>query len=99
MLVAPDVHPLIDQLTLEEKASLSIGSGFWTTRAIDRLGIPQIVVSDGPHGVRRQPDGADHIGLSGSMPATCFPTAAGRPRSTSRSRRGTRWPSSWHSRG
>jgi beta-glucosidase len=71
-----DVVSLIGQLTLEEKASLCLGSDFWHTRSIQRLGIPAIMMSDGPHGLRKQADEADHLGLSGSVPATCFPTAS-----------------------
>jgi beta-glucosidase len=69
------VSSLLGQLTLEEKASLCLGSDFWHTAPVERLGIPAIMVSDGPHGLRRQPDEADHVGISGSVPATCFPTA------------------------
>jgi beta-glucosidase len=60
---------------MEEKASLCLGSDFWHTTSVERLGIPAIMVSDGPHGLRKQPDEADHVGISGSVPATCFPTA------------------------
>ncbi len=67
---------LLSQLTLEEKAALTSGSGFWYTVPVERLGIPRIMVSDGPHGLRAQPDGGDHVGLNGSIPATCFPPAA-----------------------
>jgi beta-glucosidase len=66
---------LLAELTLEEKASLCLGSDFWHTAPVDRLSIPAIMVSDGPHGLRTQPDEADHVGISGSVPATCFPTA------------------------
>jgi len=65
-----------DQLTLEEKAALTSGSEFWYTLGVDRLGIRRVMVSDGPHGLRAQPQGGDHIGLNGSVPATCFPPAA-----------------------
>jgi beta-glucosidase len=73
--VLSNASPLLGQLTLEEKASLCLGSDFWHTARVERLGIPAIMVSDGPHGLRRQPDEGDHVGISGSVPATCFPTA------------------------
>ena len=71
-----DIDRLLAELTLEEKASLTSGSSFWYTAPVDRLGIPKIMVSDGPHGLRAQPEGGDHVGLGGSVPATCFPTAS-----------------------
>jgi len=67
---------LIKKMTLEEKASLLSGENFWNTKAIDRLSIPSIMLTDGPHGVRKQGGKADHLGLNKSIPATCFPTAA-----------------------
>ena len=67
---------LIQQRTLEEKASLCSGKDFWQTKNIDRLSIPSMFLSDGPHGVRKQAKAADHLGLNPSIPATCFPTAA-----------------------
>src|SRR5690349_16351463 len=71
-----DVRYLLGELTLEEKASLVSGSGFWWTRRIERLGIPSIQVSDGPHGLRKQDRRGDHVGIGSSIPATCFPTAS-----------------------
>jgi beta-glucosidase len=71
-----DVDRLLSELTLAEKASLTSGSGFWYTTPVERLGIPRIMVSDGPHGLRAQPAESDHLGLGGSLPATCFPTAS-----------------------
>ncbi len=62
-------------LTLTEKATLLSGRDFWTTEPLDRTGIPSIVLTDGPHGVRRQPDVTDHLGVHASQPATCFPPA------------------------
>ncbi len=67
---------LIEQMTLEEKASLCSGQNFWFTKGIERLGIPSIMVTDGPHGLRKQSGAADHVGLNQSVPATCFPTAS-----------------------
>lgn len=73
-----DIPALLAELTLEEKASLLSGRGFWKTRNVDRLDIPSVMVSDGPHGLRKQEQGEeDHVGLGGSVPATCFPTASG----------------------
>src|SRR5215210_3116178 len=71
-----DVDALLSELTLEEKAALTSGSSFWYTAPVDRLGIPKIMVSDGPHGLRAQPGEGDHVGLGGSIPATFFPTAS-----------------------
>jgi beta-glucosidase len=71
-----DVDRLLGELTVAEKASLTSGSSFWYTAPVDRLGVPAIMVSDGPHGLRAQPRESDHVGLAGSLPATCFPTAS-----------------------
>jgi beta-glucosidase len=71
-----DIDVLLTELTLEEKASLTSGSAFWHTAPVERLGVPKIMVSDGPHGLRAQPGEGDHVGLGGSLPATCFPTAS-----------------------
>ncbi len=71
-----DVEAVLAELTLEEKAALTLGSDFWHTAPVERLGVPAIMVADGPHGLRAQMDEADHVGLSGSVPATCFPTAS-----------------------
>ncbi|NHD15628.1 MULTISPECIES: glycoside hydrolase family 3 C-terminal domain-containing protein [unclassified Actinopolyspora] len=62
-------------LTLEEKAALTSGEGFWHTTPVERLGLPSIVLTDGPHGVRKQAGTGDHLGLGDSVPATCFPPA------------------------
>ncbi|MFD5018725.1 beta-glucosidase [Paenibacillus sp. NPDC058367] len=72
-----NIHELISQMTLEEKAGLCSGLDFWNTKGIERLGIPSLMVTDGPHGLRKQKESADHLGLHNSVPATCFPSAAG----------------------
>ena len=71
-----DINNLISQMTLEEKASLCSGQDFWHLKGIQRLGIPSIMVTDGPHGLRKQASSSDQIGLNDSIPATCFPTAS-----------------------
>ncbi|WP_447911635.1 glycoside hydrolase family 3 C-terminal domain-containing protein [Microbacterium phyllosphaerae] len=64
-------------LSLEEKAALTSGADFWTTKSIDRVAIPSLLLTDGPHGLRKQGGDTDHLGLAGSIPATCFPPAVG----------------------
>ncbi|GAB3305953.1 glycoside hydrolase family 3 C-terminal domain-containing protein [Pseudoclavibacter terrae] len=65
----------ITTLTLEQKASLLSGHDFWTTKSIAEVGIPSIVLTDGPHGIRRQAGDADHLGINDAEPSTCFPPA------------------------
>ncbi|WP_438765771.1 glycoside hydrolase family 3 C-terminal domain-containing protein [Kushneria sp. TE3] len=72
-----NLKSLIEQMTLEEKAGLCSGDSFWRTKAVERLDIPAINLSDGPHGLRAQGEDQDHLGVNESKPATCFPTAAG----------------------
>jgi len=72
-----DIKKLISEMTLEEKAGLCSGLDFWRTKSVERLGIPSIMVVDGPHGLRKQEGVADHLGLNDSVPATCFPSGAG----------------------
>lgn len=72
-----NLKELIGQMTLEEKASLCSGKDTWYTQGIERLGIPSVMVTDGPHGLRKQRGSSDHLGLFDSVPATCFPSAAG----------------------
>ncbi len=69
-----NIQSILSQMTLEEKAALCTGASSWTTTPVERLGIPEMVVSDGPHGVRRVPD-ANSLMMT-SLPATCFPTAS-----------------------
>ncbi|WP_073907917.1 glycoside hydrolase family 3 C-terminal domain-containing protein [Mycolicibacterium sp.] len=66
----------IAELSLPQRAALGSGATFWTTKAVD--GVPAIMLTDGPHGVRKQSASAtDHLGVAGSEPATCFPPAVG----------------------
>lgn len=67
---------LVEQMTLEEKASLCSGKDFWHFKGIERLGLPSVLVTDGPHGLRKQSEGADQLGIGDSVPATCFPAAS-----------------------
>ncbi|QOR70678.1 glycoside hydrolase family 3 C-terminal domain-containing protein [Ruania alkalisoli] len=76
-LTQADIPRLLTELSLEEKAALCSGQDFWHTQAIERLGIPAVMVTDGPHGLRKQAGATDHVGLNDSVPATCFPSAAG----------------------
>lgn len=71
-----DVKDLIAKLTLEEKAGLCSGADFWHTKAVERLGLPAVMVSDGPHGLRKQEEVSDHVGLGESIKAVCFPAAS-----------------------
>ncbi|WP_062379971.1 glycoside hydrolase family 3 C-terminal domain-containing protein [Demequina pelophila] len=64
------------ELTLAEKAALLSGQSVWESRAVPRAGIRALNLSDGPHGIRKQLGSGDHLGINGSAPATCFPTAA-----------------------
>jgi len=71
-----DIEQKIKELTLEEKASICVGKNVWYTKNIDRLGIKSIMMTDGPHGIRKQKDESDNFGLNNSVESTSFPTAA-----------------------
>ena len=65
----------LEELSVTEKAAMLSGGSEWDSRGNEKAGIPNFVMSDGPHGVRRQLGEGDHLGLGSSKPATCFPTA------------------------
>lgn len=67
------IREQIAEMTLEEKASLCSGADFWHTKAVERLGVPAVMVSDGPHGLRKQAGESDNLGLNDSIKAVCFP--------------------------
>lgn len=69
------ISEIIKEMTLEEKAGLCSGSDFWHTQPVERLGIPAVMMSDGPHGLRKQEGEGDHLGLNESIEAVCFPAA------------------------
>ena len=68
------IDDLINKMSLEEKAALCTGASPWTTTSVEHLGLPELTVADGPHGVRRVADAKDLV--AASLPATCFPTAS-----------------------
>lgn len=72
-MTSSKIKELVSQMTLEEKASMCSGADFWHTEKIERLGIPATMVSDGPHGLRKQNEQADHLGVNESIKAVCFP--------------------------
>lgn len=70
------INVLLGKMTLEEKCALLSGAETFKTRGMPKHGIPQVWLSDGPHGLRKQAGESDHLGLNPSVPATCFPTAS-----------------------
>lgn len=71
-----DVENTVRQLTLEEKAAFCSGYYYWHTKGLERLGIPKVMMCDGPHGLRKQVGAEDHLGLNESVQAVCFPSAS-----------------------
>ena len=70
-----DIKALVSQMTLEEKCGLLSGLDFWHTKPVERLGVPAVMVCDGPHGLRKQDEGGDHLGMNDSIKAVCMPAA------------------------
>ena len=76
-MTADRIKEIVAQMTLEEKAAMCSGADFWHTEAVERLGIPASMVSDGPHGLRKQDQEEDHLGVNESIKAVCFPAGCG----------------------
>ncbi|MFZ5987586.1 MAG: glycoside hydrolase family 3 C-terminal domain-containing protein [Bacillota bacterium] len=72
-----DICKIIGQMSLEEKAGLCSGLDFWNTKPVERLEVPSIMMTDGPHGLRKQKPDVDLFDINNSIPSTCFPSAAG----------------------
>lgn len=68
-----DIETILQQMTLEDKIALCSGENFWETKKYEKYGIPSLCMCDGPHGLRKQEDAADMLGVNKSRPATCFP--------------------------
>lgn len=76
-MTADKIKEIVSKMTLEEKAAMCSGADFWHTEAVERLGIPASMVSDGPHGLRKQDQEGDHLGVNDSIKAVCFPAGCG----------------------
>ena len=70
-----DIKKILSEMTVEEKVALCSGLDFFHLKGIERLHVPSILMSDGPHGLRKQDEHADFLGIHDSVKATCFPTA------------------------
>ncbi len=70
-----NIEQILEKMTLEEKIAFCSGADFWHTKEMSHRGIPSMMMSDGPHGLRKQPETADMLGINESVPATSFPTA------------------------
>ena len=70
-----DLKKIVSEMTLEEKAGMCSGLDFWHLKEVEHLRIPKVMVSDGPHGLRKQDEKGDHLGINDSIKAVCFPPA------------------------
>ena len=71
-----DIDTILSQMTLEEKAQFCSGQDFWYSQSIDRLGIPPVMMCDGPNGLRKQLGEGDHLGINASIETVCYPTSS-----------------------
>lgn len=71
-----DIEKVLQEMTLEEKAQMCSGRDFWKTQDIERLGIPSVMMCDGPNGLRKQLGEGDHLGINESIETVCYPTAS-----------------------
>ncbi|MCR5576984.1 MAG: glycoside hydrolase family 3 C-terminal domain-containing protein [Oscillospiraceae bacterium] len=71
-----NAEEILSKMTLEEKAAFCSGRDFWHTKAVERLGVPSVMMCDGPHGLRKQNQEGDHLGVNDSIETVCYPTAA-----------------------
>ena len=83
--VMNQIDEIVNRMTDEEKASLGSGKDFWHTKGIEHLGVPSVMMCDGPNGLRKQKSGGDHMGINESIEAVCFPTASAMASSFDRS--------------
>lgn len=74
--MSKEAKKLVKQMSIDEKLKLLSGKDFWNTQEIETYDLPSIMMTDGPHGVRKQDGSSDHVGLNDSVKATCFPTAS-----------------------
>ena len=74
MMLGEQARDIVSKLTLEEKAGLCSGKNFWELKELERLGLKSHMITDGPHGLRKQAGAADHLGINKSIPSTSFPT-------------------------
>lgn len=70
-----DIRKILNEMTLEDKIALGSGKDFWHTKAMEQYELPGLMMADGPHGLRKQEETADMLGINQSVPATSFPTA------------------------
>ncbi len=71
-----NIEQMITEMTLQEKASLCSGRDFWHSKNIDRVGVPSVMMCDGPNGLRKQKGEGDHLGINESISTVCYPTAS-----------------------